>query len=168
MNKINYNTSRKWKQKIIVSNKSKKARTVNFCLYMPTQHTNSGVDKIKLEWQNLPGREIQILNLFKFASKNKANYRACSSADQSSTLIKAEWSVPVWVCVTQSVFWITVLLKSLFYSVKGFIKTSTWGDRFIYLLLVLGARLESVYTGNRIVGSNPTLSATNFTFWRIF
>jgi hypothetical protein len=24
-----------------------------------------------------------------------------------------------------------------------------------------GARLESVYTGNRIVGSNPTLSATN-------
>ena len=24
---------------------------------------------------------------------------------------------------------------------------------------VLGARLESVYTGNRIVGSNPTLSA---------
>ncbi len=25
-----------------------------------------------------------------------------------------------------------------------------------------GARLESVYTGNRIVGSNPTLSATTF------
>jgi hypothetical protein len=24
-----------------------------------------------------------------------------------------------------------------------------------------GARLESVYTGNRIVGSNPTLSASN-------
>ena len=76
------------KTKIIVSNKSKKARTVNFCFYIPTQHTNSGVDKIKLEWQNLPGREIQILNLFKFASKNKANYRACSSAGQSSTLIK--------------------------------------------------------------------------------
>ena len=36
MKKINYNTSRKLKQKIIVSNKSKKARTVNFCFYMPT------------------------------------------------------------------------------------------------------------------------------------
>ena len=37
------------KTKIIVSNKSKKSITVNFCFYMPTQHTNSGVDKIKLE-----------------------------------------------------------------------------------------------------------------------
>ncbi len=37
------------KTKIIVSNKSKKARTVNFCFYIPTQHTNSGVDKIQLE-----------------------------------------------------------------------------------------------------------------------
>jgi len=26
---------------------------------------------------------------------------------------------------------------------------------------VLGARLEGVYTGNRIVGSNPTLSANS-------
>ena len=30
--------------------------------------------------------------------------------------------------------------------------------------MVEGARLESVYTGNRIVGSNPTLSAINLTF----
>ena len=29
---------------------------------------------------------------------------------------------------------------------------------------VEGARLESVYTSNRIVGSNPTLSAINLTF----
>ena len=29
---------------------------------------------------------------------------------------------------------------------------------------VLGARLESVYTSNRIVGSNPTLSAINLSF----
>jgi hypothetical protein len=28
--------------------------------------------------------------------------------------------------------------------------------------VVEGARLESVYTGNRIVGSNPTLTATHF------
>ena len=30
--------------------------------------------------------------------------------------------------------------------------------------MVEGARLESVYTGNRIVGSNPTLSAINLAF----
>ena len=30
--------------------------------------------------------------------------------------------------------------------------------------VVEGARLESVYTSNRIVGSNPTLSAINLTF----
>ena len=30
--------------------------------------------------------------------------------------------------------------------------------------VVEGARLESVYTGNRIVGSNPTLSAINLSF----
>ena len=29
-----------------------------------------------------------------------------------------------------------------------------------------GARLESVYTGNRIVGSNPTLSASIFAAWK--
>ena len=30
--------------------------------------------------------------------------------------------------------------------------------------MVEGARLESVYTSNRIVGSNPTLSAINLSF----
>ena len=30
--------------------------------------------------------------------------------------------------------------------------------------MVEGARLESVYTSNRIVGSNPTLSAINLNF----
>ena len=33
--------------------------------------------------------------------------------------------------------------------------------------MVEGARLESVYTSNRIVGSNPTLSAINLNFWQI-
>ena len=31
--------------------------------------------------------------------------------------------------------------------------------------MVEGARLESVYTSNRIVGSNPTLSAINLSFF---
>ena len=34
--------------------------------------------------------------------------------------------------------------------------------------MVEGARLESVYTGNRIVGSNPTFTASNcfFLLWK--
>ena len=31
-----------------------------------------------------------------------------------------------------------------------------------------GARLESVYTGNRIEGSNPSLSAIYFTLFKLF
>ena len=34
--------------------------------------------------------------------------------------------------------------------------------------MVEGARLESVYTVKGIVGSNPTLSAINFTFYKLF
>jgi hypothetical protein len=30
-----------------------------------------------------------------------------------------------------------------------------------------GARLESVYTGNRIEGSNPSLSASSFGLWSL-
>ena len=30
-----------------------------------------------------------------------------------------------------------------------------------------GARLESVYTGNRIGGSNPSLSAITFVIWSL-
>ena len=33
---------------------------------------------------------------------------------------------------------------------------------------VIGARLESVYTIKGIVGSNPTLSAINLTFYKLF
>jgi len=38
-------------------------------------HANSGVDKSKQKLQVLLGREIQILNLFQFTSKNNTNLK---------------------------------------------------------------------------------------------